>query len=71
MRRKIVKNGVTKDFTVYDYLSVDVELEHEQLYVDCYQNFGWLFISSSNVLNQDYYQHNIYNDISFINCSTN
>ena len=54
-----MKNSVAKDFVVYDYLSIDVNPEQEQLYVDCYQNFGWEFVSSSgNNLNQDYYVNN-------------
>ena len=54
-----MKNSVIKDFVVYDYLSIDVNVEQEQLYVDCYQNFGWEFVSSSgNNQNQDYYVNN-------------
>ena len=50
-----MKNSVNKDFVVYEYLSLDTSPESEQLYVDCYQNFGWIFTSSSNLQNQDYY----------------
>lgn len=54
-----MKNNVAKDFVVYDYLSLDVESGLEQLYVDCYQNLGWEFTSSSgNNTNQDYYINN-------------
>lgn len=61
-----MKNSVAKDFVVYDYLSIDVNPEQEQLYVDCYQNFGWEFVSSNgNNPNQDYYVNNP--DINQIN----
>lgn len=51
-----MKNSITKDFIIYEHLSIDVNPEQEQLYVDCYQSFGWEFVSSSgNTLNQDYY----------------
>lgn len=54
-----MKNSVTKNFVAYDYLSINVNPEQEQLYVDCYQNFGWEFVSSEgNNLNQDYYLNN-------------
>lgn len=54
-----MKNSVAKDFVVYDYLTIEVNPEQEQLYVDCYQNFGWEFVSSSgNNPNQDYYVNN-------------
>lgn len=44
---------------IYDYLSIEVSPNQEQLYVDCYQNFGWEFISSNeNNLNKDYYVNN-------------
>lgn len=54
-----MKNSVAKDFVIYDYLSIDVNPEQEQLYVDCYQKFGWEYVSSNgNNPNQDYYVNN-------------
>ncbi|MFZ7102077.1 MAG: phage holin family protein [Peptococcaceae bacterium] len=33
-------NGETK-FVSYEYMSISVRKEHEPLYSDCYENFGW------------------------------
>ena len=51
-----MKRIVNKDFVIYDYLTISVNKDQEQLYVDCYQNFGWEFINSTrNESNHDYY----------------
>jgi len=54
-----VKNSVTRDFIAYDYLSVDVNFELEAMYIDCYQNFGWI-LTSNIICNepQNYYINN-------------
>lgn len=51
-----MKNSITKDFIAYDYLKLEVLPDLEQLYVDCYQSFGWELtkVSEKNI-NQDYY----------------
>lgn len=51
-----MKNSITKDFIAYDYLKLEVLPDLEQLYVDCYQSFGWELtkVSETNI-NQDYY----------------
>lgn len=49
-------NTITKDFTTYDYLKLEVLSDLEQLYVDCYQSLGWnLTKVSENTLTKDYY----------------
>lgn len=64
-----MKNSVTRDFIAYDYLSLNVPIEHEQLYIDCYQNFGWVLISNvTRIDKNDYYINNYnYNEIEFVN----
>ena len=57
-----MKNSVTRDFIAYDYLSLDVPINKEQLYIDCYQSFGWILVSYNPISTmQDYYinNHNI------------
>lgn len=42
------ENAVTGDnFIGYEYKSVTVDCDMESMYVDGYQNFGWMFESSS------------------------
>lgn len=51
-----MKNSITKDFIAYDYLKLEVLPDLEQLYVDCYQSFGWeLTKVSEKTIDQDYY----------------
>lgn len=51
-----MKNSVTKDFIAYDYLKLEVLTDLEQLYVDCYQSFGWeLTKVLEKTKDQDYY----------------
>lgn len=47
---------ITKDYIAYDYIKLEVLSELEQLYIDCYQSFGWQLTSISEInMNQDYY----------------
>lgn len=51
-----MKNSVTKDYIAYDYLKLEVLPDLEQLYVDCYQSFGWELTNvSESSIDQDYY----------------
>lgn len=57
-----MKNSETKDFVAYEYLSVNVTNEKENLYIDCYENFGWVLTNSTThnglVDRDDYYINN-------------
>lgn len=55
-----MKNSETKDFVAYEYLSINVRSEKEALYVDCYENFGWILTNSNSALveKEDYYINN-------------
>lgn len=41
-----------EDFT-YEYISINVESDLEPMYIDCYENFGWILIKET--IKQDYY----------------
>ncbi|MGN1398775.1 MAG: hypothetical protein ACI4WG_02090 [Erysipelotrichaceae bacterium] len=54
-------NSATKDFVAYEYLSIDVLAEKEPLYMDCYENFGWILVNTKSfglVDKDDYYINN-------------
>lgn len=56
-----MKNLEEKDFTAYEYISIKVISDKEELYKDCYENFGWILIKGSNnalVDKDDYYLNN-------------
>lgn len=54
-----MKNIETKDFIAYEYLSINVKSEKEPLYIDCYENFGWILINNTALIDkQDYYINN-------------
>lgn len=54
-----MKNSETKDFVAYEYLSINVKSDKEPLYIDCYENFGWILINNSALVdNEDYYINN-------------
>lgn len=54
-----MKNSETKDFIAYEYLSINVRSDKEPLYIDCYENFGWILINNSALVdNEDYYINN-------------
>lgn len=56
-----MKNSETKDFIAYEYLSINVKSEHEPLYIDCYENFGWILINNTALVDSDdYYLNNTY-----------
>lgn len=55
-----MKNSETKDFVAYEYLSINVKSDKEPLYIDCYENFGWMLINNTALVdNEDYYINNI------------
>lgn len=55
-----MKNSETKDFVAYEYLSLDVASDKEPLYVDCYENFGWILTNNSVLVDkEDYFINNI------------
>lgn len=45
-------NSETKDFVAYEYLSLNVKSEREPLYIDCYENFGWILINNAAPLHK-------------------
>lgn len=54
-----MKNSETKDFVAYEYLSLNIKIEKEPLYVDCYENFGWTLVNNTALIdNEDYYINN-------------
>ena len=54
-----MKNSETKDFVAYEYLSINVKSNKEPLYVDCYENFGWILINNTALVDkEDYYINN-------------
>lgn len=56
-----MKNSKNLDFVAYEYLNVNVPSEKEPLYMDCYENFGWIPVntkSSSLIDKEDYYINN-------------
>lgn len=57
-----MKNSETKDFIAYEYLSIKVESDKEPLYIDCYENFGWILINNTALIDkEDYYLNNVNN----------
>lgn len=54
-----MKNSETKDFIAYEYLSINVKSDKEPLYIDCYENFGWILINNTALVDkEDYYINN-------------
>ena len=54
-----MKNTETKDFVAYEYLSMNVTSEKEALYIDCYENFGWILTNNNGLVDkEDYYINN-------------
>lgn len=54
-----MKNSEVKDFVAYEYLSLNVSSDKEPLYIDCYENFGWILINNTMLIDQeDYYINN-------------
>ncbi|MBQ2872715.1 MAG: hypothetical protein IJE89_01795 [Bacilli bacterium] len=54
-----MKNSETKDFVAYEYISLNVKSEFEPLYIDCYENFGWILINNTSLIDsEDYYINN-------------
>lgn len=45
-----IKNSETKDFIAYEYLSINVRSDKEPLYIDCYENIGWMIINNVSSL---------------------
>lgn len=56
-----MKNSETKDFIAYEYLSLNVKAEKEPLYIDCYENFGWILINNTALVDKEDYYLNHYN----------
>lgn len=55
-----MKNDKAKDFVAYEYLSMNVRSEKEPLYIDCYENLGWMLISDNALVDKDDYYINNY-----------
>lgn len=56
-----MQNSKNLDFVAYEYLNINVPSEKEPLYMDCYENFGWIPINTKNsglVDKEDYYINN-------------
>lgn len=63
-----MKNSETKDFVAYEYLSLNVKSEKEPLYVDCYENFGWILVNNTALIDkEDYYINNYTSDNRLVN----
>ena len=64
-----MKNSETKDFVAYEYLSINVKSEKEPLYIDCYENYGWVLINNNATLLEDgdYYINNSYVNNRLVN----
>lgn len=56
-----MKNSETKDFVAYEYLSINVKSEKEPLYIDCYENFGWILVNNNSLVEKEDYYINNYN----------
>lgn len=55
-----MKNNETKEFIAYEYLSMNVKSDKELLYIDSYENFGWILTNNTALIdNEDYYINNI------------
>jgi len=42
-----------EDYIIYEYISIKVRKDLESMYIDCYENFGWIHTKNSS--KQDYY----------------
>lgn len=42
-----------EDYIAYEYKSINVKSELEPMYIDCYENFGWVLINNTG--KRDYY----------------
>ena len=42
-----------QDYIAYEYISINVKSDLEPMYIDCYENFGWIHIN--NTRKKDYY----------------
>lgn len=42
-----------EDYVIYEYTSINVKSELEPMYIDCYENFGWIPINNNG--KRDYY----------------
>ena len=55
-----MRNSETKDFVAYEYLSLNVKLEQEPMYIDCYENFGWMLVNNTALVDkEDYYLNSV------------
>ncbi|MBQ8681828.1 MAG: hypothetical protein IJ509_02850 [Bacilli bacterium] len=51
--------GEMKDFVAYEYLTLNVKIDKEALYRDCYENLGWIFINNMALIDrEDYFINN-------------
>lgn len=55
MEDKKMENSEVKDFIAYEYLSLNVKEDNITMYIDCYENFGWVVVSNGLNTNHDYY----------------
>lgn len=51
MEDKKMEKSEVKDFIAYEYLSLNVKEDNITMYIDCYENFGWVVVSNDH----DYY----------------
>lgn len=56
-----MNNFDKKDFIAYEYLSLNVKSNLEPLYIDCYENFGWILVHNAGLVDKDDYYLNHYN----------
>lgn len=43
---------MNEEYITYEYKSINVKTDLEQMYIDCYKNFGWIPV---NNIREDYY----------------
>lgn len=53
MEDKKMENSEVKDFITYEYLSLNVKEDNITMYIDCYENFGWVVVSNGLNTNHD------------------
>lgn len=60
-------NSETKDFVAYEYLSLNVNSSKFPLYLDCYENFGWILVNNAALVDKEDYYINNYNSKGLVN----
>lgn len=56
-----------KNFIAYEYISINVKSDLEPVYMDVYENFGWISTNSMNSNKEDYYINSYTNGEKLVN----